>query len=104
MKYSINSTEVFDKWFTRLKDSSTKRKILARLARVENNNFGDCKQIADELFELRFFFASGIRIYYTIRNNEIVLLLVGGNKASQSNDIEEAKKLVCMLNKQPKPE
>ena len=94
MKYELHSTRRFDKWFSKIKDAIIKRRILARLARVENGNFGDFKQIHANLFELRFFFGSGLRIYYTIRDNRIILLLVGGDKSSQQSDIQKAKNLL----------
>lgn len=97
MKFELQSTSVFDKWFSKLKDKAIKNKVLARFARVENGNFGDTKQIASDLFELRFFFGSGLRIYYTIKNNRIVFLLNGGDKSSQSEDIEKAKQLLSEL-------
>jgi putative addiction module killer protein len=90
MKYELRSTELYNKWFSKLKDRSTRLKVLARLARVENGNFGDFRQVADDLFELRFFFSGGLRIYYTIRSEAIVRLLTGGDKASQTNDIKKA--------------
>ena len=94
MRYEIHSTDVFNKWFGKLKDAAVKQKILARLARVENGNLGDCKQLNPHLSELRFFFAGGLRIYYTIRGDRIILLLSGGNKSSQEKDIERAEKLL----------
>ncbi len=66
MEYKLQSTEQYDKWFARLKDHSVRMKVLARLDRVENGNFGDFRQLCDNLFELRFFFGGGLRIYYTI--------------------------------------
>ncbi|MEW6428920.1 MAG: type II toxin-antitoxin system RelE/ParE family toxin [Thermodesulfobacteriota bacterium] len=87
----------FDKWFTGLKDASVKTKLLARLARIENGNFGDFKQIGPELFELRFFFGGGLRIYYTIMGNRVVFLLSGGSKASQAKDIARAARLLTEL-------
>ncbi len=54
MKYQIASTAVFDKWFKSLKDRTTRNKVLARLSRVENGNFGDFKSLGDNLFELPF--------------------------------------------------
>ncbi len=97
MKYELRSTQNFSTWFAELKDSAVKRKILARLARVENGNFGDCKQIAINIFELHFFFGSGFRIYYTIQGDKVVLLLTGGDKSSQSKDIEKAKNILNYL-------
>ena len=94
MKYELRSTQNFAKWFRKVKDKSSKDKILVRLDRMTNGNFGDYKQISSRLFELRFFFGGGIRIYYTIRKNQVVILLVGGNKSSQQNDIQKAKRIL----------
>lgn len=94
MKYELRKTEIFDRWMTRLKDRSAKIKILARLDRVENGNFGDHKKIDKNLFELRFFFGPGYRIYYTIKGNTVVILLTGGNKTTQTKDIKKATALL----------
>ncbi|WP_404358529.1 type II toxin-antitoxin system RelE/ParE family toxin [Methylotuvimicrobium sp. KM1] len=67
------------------------------MARVENGHFGDCKPLDGRLFELRCFFGGGLRVYYTIRHEQIVLLLVGGDKSSQDRDIEKAKALLKTL-------
>ncbi|HCC55487.1 MAG TPA: addiction module antitoxin RelB [Desulfobulbaceae bacterium] len=97
MQYTLRTAQPYGKWFAGLKDNSVKIKILARLARVENGNFGDCKQLGDNLFELRFFFGGGLRIYYTIRAGEVVLLLTGGNKSTQASDIGKAIKILDEL-------
>ncbi|NIA05002.1 MAG: type II toxin-antitoxin system RelE/ParE family toxin [Proteobacteria bacterium] len=97
MKYKLQSTKQYDKWFAKLKDSSARIRILARLSRVENGNFGDCKQINSGLFELRFFFGSGLRIYYTIQGGTIVLLIAGGDKSTQEVDIENAVSILQQL-------
>lgn len=94
MKHTIETTKQYDKWFRKLKDTVAKIKVLARLSRVENGNFGDFKQLDTNLFELRFFFGSGFRIYYTIKQGQVVLLLVGGDKSSQPKDIERAQELL----------
>lgn len=73
-------------------DKSTIRRIQDRLTRIaENDNFGDYKQLNDEISELRFNFGSGYRIYYHETNDIIVLLLNAGDKKSQSKDINKAK-------------
>ena len=97
MKYELRSSKQYDKWFAKLKDSSIKIKVLARLDRVENGNFGDFKQIGSNLFELRFFFGSGLRIYYTIQESRVLFLLAGGDKSTQSKDIERAAELLNEL-------
>ncbi len=84
MKYELQSTQTFNNWLSDLKDKVVKRQVLARLAKVENGYFGDIKTLTSDLFELRCFFGGGLRIYYTIKNQQVVLLLVGGDKSSQS--------------------
>lgn len=78
----------------RLKDKNTISRILARIYRFEQGNMGDHKNIAPNLFEARLFFGPGYRIYFTIRDDVIVLLLCGGDKSSQSRDIEKARQLL----------
>ena len=97
MQFSLESTQEYDKWFAKLKDPLTKNRILARLSRVEKGNFGDFKALESNLFELRFFFGPGWCIYYTIKSNCIVLLLVGGEKSSQDKDIAKASELWAKL-------
>jgi len=62
--YSIYTTEVFDDWFTKLKDQQAKRRIQVRIDWVEDGNFGDTEQVGEGVSELRFFFGPGYRIHY----------------------------------------
>ena len=101
MKYELQSTQTFTQWFSKQKDKTVKNQLLSRLARVENGNFGDTKTLSANLFELRCFFGGGIRVYYTIRNQQIVLLLVGGDKSSQDKDIEKVKTILNALETRP---
>jgi putative addiction module killer protein len=71
-------------------DSSVKKRIYARLVRLEENNSGDCKNLG-EISELRFKFGSGYRVYFAEENNVILLLLNAGDKKTQSKDIKNAK-------------
>ena len=57
----------------------------------------DGKALSADLFELRCFFGGGIRVYYTVRNQRILLLLAGGDKSSQSRDIEKAQAILNAL-------
>lgn len=66
MRYQLNSTDVFDSWISKLDGSAN------RLLHVENGNFGDYKMLAENLFELRCTFGGGLRIYYAMRQAEIV--------------------------------
>ena len=94
MLYEIRTTTIFDKWLKKLKDRGAKVRILARIDRVTHGNFGDIKEIDSPLTEMRFFFGPGYRIYYVIQKNTIVLLLNGGDKDSQTKDIEKAKDIL----------
>ncbi|WP_096291656.1 type II toxin-antitoxin system RelE/ParE family toxin [Nitrosomonas ureae] len=96
MKYELQITQTFSQWFKKL-DKTTTIKLLERLDRVTAGNLGDHKAIANGLFELRCFFGSGIRLYFTIRNQQSVLLLAGGNKSTQAKDIEKAKAIMNKL-------
>jgi len=93
MNYEIESTVNYDEWFDGMKDRTSKARVVTRLARVEQGNFGDYKQLTENLSELRFTFGGGLRIYYTIRNSRVVLLLNGGNKSGQSKDIAKAQEI-----------
>ena len=97
MAYELQSTQTFNAWFAGLRDRTVKNQVLSRLARVENGHFGDTKTLAGNLFELRCFFGGGIRVYYTIRNQRVVLLLAGGDKSSQDRDIAKAKAILETL-------
>lgn len=78
-------------------DGTTRKRILLRLDRLKDGNFGDYKQLDENLYELRFNFGSGYRVYYTIENNIIVLLINGGDKKLQVKDIKTAKEIVNKL-------
>ncbi len=97
MNYELESTPTFIKWLNKHKDRSTHNRLLARLSRLETGNFGDFKSIDTNLYELRFFFGSGIRIYYTIKKGRVILLLAAGDKSIQTQDIAKAKELLLEM-------
>ena len=82
--------EPFTRWLNSLKDARDRRRILARLRRIEQGNYGDCKPIRDGVFELRLFFGPGYRIYFGKDGETLVILLCGGDKNSQGKDIRQA--------------
>ena len=94
MGYEIRTTNIFDKWLVGLNDKIAVNRIMARIYRMEQGNLGDVKTVAQNLFEMCFFFGSGYRIYYTINGETVVLLLCGGDKSTQKKDIEKAKKIM----------
>lgn len=81
----------FNEWLESIRDKKTRNRIRAHLDRLEAGNFGDCQSIGDGVFELRLHFGAGYRIYFGKVDNTIVLLLCGGDKSRQPQDIRRAK-------------
>ncbi len=94
MKYTTQKTALYNKWFSKLRDTRIKSRIMNRLDLACKGHFGDHKRLADNLFELRFTFGGGLRIYYAIKGGTIILLLAGGDKSSQQKDIAKAKAIL----------
>ena len=86
-----NGREPFTEWLESIRDRKIQTRIRGRIDRVEAGNFGDCQSVGDGVFELRLHFGQGYRIYFGEVANTIVLLLCGGEKSSQTRDIERAK-------------
>jgi putative addiction module killer protein len=91
--YLVKQTEIFSKWLHKLKDIKAKVSIIRRIERAKNGNFGDYKVIDTNISELRITVGPGYRVYYTIKNDELIILLIGGDKSTQSKDIIKAKKI-----------
>lgn len=91
----IKFTTEFEKWMASLRDLRAKAKITMRIKRIENgDNLGDFKPLGDGLNELRIRTGPGYRVYFTHENGQLVVLIAGGDKSSQSRDIEKAKKIM----------
>jgi putative addiction module killer protein len=86
-----NGIEPFSKWLDSLRDSLGRQRILIRLARLEQGNYGDCKSVGEGVNELRMFFGPGYRVYFGEHKKNIVILLCGGDKGSQQDNIQQAK-------------
>jgi putative addiction module killer protein len=90
---TILKTRKFYKWLLDLKDLKGKARIQVRLDRLELGHIGDCSTIESGLFELRIHYGPGYRVYFMKRGKEIIILLAGGDKTTQSKDIKLAIKL-----------
>ena len=93
----IRQTEHYAKWFRSLRDRLAKVRIDIRIRRLSLGNPGDVKPVGDGISELRIDYGPGYRVYYLRRGNEYILLLAGGDKSSQSRDIEKAKAIANEL-------
>ena len=93
LEYYITETGKipFKDWLENLKDIHARAKIRVALDRVRLGNFGHAKFIGEGINELKIDFGPGYRVYYALAGDAIVLLLLGGDKASQSKDIVRAK-------------
>jgi putative addiction module killer protein len=86
-----NGKEPLVQWLNSLKNKKDRAGIQRRIQYIENGNLGDYKYIGDGVYELRFFFSSGYRVYFAKDDVYIILLLCGGDKSSQTKDIKKAK-------------
>lgn len=75
----------------------SKRRIVARLKKVQLGNLGDIKLLGNGIFEMREHFGCDYRMYYVQRGNVLIVMLGGGDKSSQSDDIAKAKQLADLL-------
>ncbi|MCL6699179.1 type II toxin-antitoxin system RelE/ParE family toxin [Sphingomonas sp. NSE70-1] len=89
----ILQTEVFRDWINDLRDRKARLRIDDRLRRLASGNAGDTRSVGGAVRELRLHFGPGYRIYYMWRDGVLVILLNGGDKASQDRDIRLAKRL-----------
>ena len=83
--------EPFSEWIEGLRDVVGRKRIFTRIDRLAQGNYGDCEPVGDGVSELRMFFGPGYRVYFGERENRIVVLLCGGDKSSQPQDIRKAK-------------
>ncbi len=85
--------EEFDTWLRELRDRSARVRILARLERLACGHCGDARALGGGLFELRIACGPGYRVYYIRRGGALLLLLCGGHKSTQPQDIRRARAL-----------
>ncbi len=89
----IRQTDIYAKWFARLKDIRAKARVDIRIRRLSLGNPGDVKPVGKGVSELRIDDGKGYRVYFVQRGEQFILLLVGGDKSTQQHDIEKAIKM-----------
>jgi putative addiction module killer protein len=89
----FKQTETFRKWRMRLKDVRVRALIASRLDRLAFGHAGDVKPVGSGISELRIDHGPGYRIYFQRRGYALIILLCGGDKATQAKDIKAAKRL-----------
>jgi putative addiction module killer protein len=93
----IRQTDIFSKWLSGLRDRLAKARILVRIDRLRLGLTGDARPVGGGVSELRVDQGPGYRVYFTWRGHDLVVLLVGGDKSSQTQDIRKARGLVKSL-------
>ncbi len=89
----VRQTTRFATWLAGLRDHQARARILKRLERAENGNLGDVAPVGDGVSEMRIFYGPGYRLYFVQRGEVVIVVLCGGDKSTQQDDIEEAKGL-----------
>ena len=93
MTFEIIESATFTGWLSRLRDTTAKLKIDARLRSVAEGNLGDIRSVGEGVFEQRIHYGPGYRLYFIRNGPNIIVLLCGGDKSSQRRDIGRARQL-----------
>ena len=94
---TVLRTDYFTQWLRDLNDRQARFKIVARIRRAEGGNLGDWKSVGDGVSEMRVDYGPGYRVYFARRGTAVILLLAGGNKATQFVDINAAKRMLKQM-------
>ena len=89
----IRETPAFTRWFARLRDRNARSRIDVRIYRLSLGNYGDVKSVGKGVSEMRIRYGPGYRVYFCNRDRNVVILLAGGDKGTQSRDIRAAHEL-----------
>ena len=92
----INGKTPYRLWFKKL-DAVTQDRIRRGITRLTEGRFGDIENVGDNIFEMRFFFGKGYRVYFTEKDNKIIIIICGGDKKTQNKDIAKAKEYIKLI-------
>ncbi|MES2262046.1 MAG: type II toxin-antitoxin system RelE/ParE family toxin [Pseudomonadota bacterium] len=87
---AVDGHDPMKEWLANLADRQARARILVRVQRMAAGNFGDCKPLANGVWELRIDHGPGYRVYYARSGEKLLLLLIGGDKRKQQADIATA--------------
>lgn len=97
----IRKTDVFAQWLDALRDIRARARVQARIERLAAGNAGDAQPVGEGVSELRVNYGPGYRVYFKHRGHELIILLAGGDKSTQTTDIKTALRLARNLSEQP---
>ena len=93
----LRKTDLFVKWLDDLRDLQARARIQARIERLAAGNPGDVEPVGEGVSELRINYGPGYRVYFKKRGRELIILLAGGDKRTQTKDIKAAMRLARNL-------
>jgi putative addiction module killer protein len=93
----VRKTNQFTRWLDGLRDVRARAKVPVRLERMSVGNFGDVQPVSSGVTELRIHYGPGYRVYFVQQDVDTVVLLTGGTKMTQSNDIKRAVAMAKLL-------
>ena len=93
----VRQTDAYESWYRRLRDRDAKSRILIRIRRLSAGNLGDVRPVGGAVSELRIDYGPGYRVYFLRVDRELAVLLLGGDKSTQRQDIERARELAREL-------
>ncbi len=99
--FTVLQTLEFQGWLDGLKEVKAQLRIVARLRLAEAGNLGDWKSVGGEVSEMRIAFGPGYRLYFTRKQNVLIIMLAGGDKSTQAKDIKRAQKILQQLELEP---
>lgn len=95
--FEICKTQTFVQWLDELLDVQARARVLARIKRLEEGNAGDVMQVGEGVSEMRIHYGPGYRVYFVRRGRQVIVLLAGGTKRTQSTDMRTALRLARNL-------
>ena len=93
----LRKTELFAQWLDGLRDLRARARVQARLERLAGGNPGDVRPVGEGVSELRVNYGPGYRVYFKQRGGQVIVLLAGGDKGTQTRDIKTALRLARNL-------
>ena len=102
--FEVHRTAKFSAWLDSLADTKARGAVITRLLRLALGNAGDVKPVGSGVSEMRIDIGPGYRAYYMRVDQQVLLMLGGGNKSSQSQDISRALKMAAALRAPAKAE
>jgi len=95
--YDIETTDEFDLWLDSISDSKTQKIIVKRIRIMSLGTLGKVRHLKGGLFEAKINYGPGFRLYFANKGENIIVLLCGGDKSTQRNDIKQARRLLKEL-------